>query len=63
MAPIQAELQTRFVWVGVAVNVGGETTFTVIVFIQSTLFVTVMVYIPAQSPVADAAVPPLGAHE
>ena len=41
----------------------GSAMVTVCVLVQPTASVTVTVYVPAESPVAEAFVPPLGAHK
>ena len=60
--PLHCPLHKTFVCVPVVVINGGCVILKVLVAVQPFKPVTVHVYVPAHSPVADAPVPPEGAH-
>ena len=61
--PVHPPLHRTLVCVGVSVMAGGAVMENVRVAVQPPEAVTVHVYVPAHNPVAEAPVPPDGAHE
>jgi hypothetical protein len=58
--PLHAPLQVALICVATIVIAGGCVMLTVRVAVQPLASVTITVYVPAQRPVAVAAVPPAG---